>query len=81
MATRLAQLLSDSPLILDNLVQESALKATTVLVRGFLEIAPSFAIHLHRFVTSPLSIFEFAFNSEKRAPTSDSGCQMPYALY
>ncbi|KAG1741975.1 hypothetical protein EDB19DRAFT_1895006 [Suillus lakei] len=66
--TRLTQLLSDSPPILDNLVQESALKATTVLVRSFPEIAPSFAIHLRRFVTSPLSIFEFAFNTEKRAP-------------
>ncbi|KAG2100206.1 uncharacterized protein F5147DRAFT_710970 [Suillus discolor] len=66
--TRLTQLLSDSAPILDNLVQESALKATTVLVQSFPEIAPSFAIHLRRFVTSPLSIFEFAFNTEKRAP-------------
>ncbi|KAG1849308.1 hypothetical protein DFJ58DRAFT_795151 [Suillus subalutaceus] len=66
--TRLTQLLSDSAPILDNLVQESALKATTVLVRSFPKIAPSFAIHLRRFVTSPLSIFEFAFNTEKRAP-------------
>ncbi|KAG2135222.1 uncharacterized protein EDB93DRAFT_1242600 [Suillus bovinus] len=66
--TRLTQLLSDNAPILDNLVQESALKATTVLVRSFPEIAPSFAIYLRRFVTSPLSIFEFAFNTEKRAP-------------
>ncbi|KAG2132611.1 hypothetical protein BD769DRAFT_1666055 [Suillus cothurnatus] len=66
--TRLTQLLSDNAPILDNLVQESALKATTVLVRSFPEIAPSFATHLRRFVTSPLSIFEFAFNAEKRAP-------------
>ncbi|KAG2144576.1 hypothetical protein DEU56DRAFT_790388 [Suillus clintonianus] len=66
--TRLIELLSDSAPILDNLVQESALKATTVLVRSFPEIAPSFATHLRRFVTSPLSIFEFAFNAEKRAP-------------
>ncbi|KAG2366053.1 hypothetical protein BDR07DRAFT_1328601 [Suillus spraguei] len=66
--TRLMQLLSDNAPILDNLVQESALKATTVLVQSFPEIAPSFAHHLRRFVTSPLSIFEFAFNTEKRAP-------------
>ncbi|KAG1741969.1 hypothetical protein EDB19DRAFT_687700 [Suillus lakei] len=66
--TRLRQLLSDSPPILDNLVQESALKTTTVLVRSFPEIAPSLAIHLRRFVTSPLSVFELAFNTEKRAP-------------
>ncbi|KAJ8594622.1 hypothetical protein M405DRAFT_469254 [Rhizopogon salebrosus TDB-379] len=66
--TRLMQLLSDRAPILDNLVQESALKATTVLVRSFPEIAPSFVSHLRLFVTSPLSIFEFAFNTEKRAP-------------
>ncbi|KAG0701518.1 hypothetical protein DFH29DRAFT_926376 [Suillus ampliporus] len=66
--TRLTQLLSDNAPILDNLVQESALKATTVLVRSFPEIAPSFVSHLRHFVTSPLSIFEFAFNTEKRAP-------------
>ncbi|KAG1724717.1 uncharacterized protein EDB91DRAFT_1252575 [Suillus paluster] len=39
-----------------------------ILVRSFPEVAPSFAIHLRHFVTSPLSIFEFAFNTEKRAP-------------
>ncbi|KAG1832355.1 hypothetical protein DFJ58DRAFT_870622 [Suillus subalutaceus] len=41
----LTQLLSDSAPILDNLVQKSALKATTVLVQSFPEIAPSFNPH------------------------------------
>ncbi|KAG1890770.1 hypothetical protein F4604DRAFT_1913560 [Suillus subluteus] len=34
---------------------------------NFLGIALSFGIHLCHFVTSPLSIFEFAFNTKKRA--------------
>ncbi|KIJ69126.1 hypothetical protein HYDPIDRAFT_23983 [Hydnomerulius pinastri MD-312] len=65
---RLGLLLSDSTPIMDNLVQEAALKATTVLVQSFPEIAGELVNHLRRFVTSPLAIFEFAFNTEKRAP-------------
>lgn len=65
---RLGLLLSDSAPIMDNLVQEAALKAMTVLVQNFPEIAKELVNHLRCFVTSPLSIFEFAFNTEKRAP-------------
>lgn len=50
------------------MVQEAALKATTVLVRSFPEVAARMASHLRRFVTSPLAIFEFEFVSETRAP-------------
>ncbi|KAF9246393.1 hypothetical protein BU15DRAFT_85159 [Melanogaster broomeanus] len=64
----LGLLLSDSTPIMDNLVQEAALKAMTVLVQSFPEIAKELVNHLRRFVTSPLPIFEFAFNIEKRAP-------------
>ncbi|KAF9227759.1 hypothetical protein BS17DRAFT_726240 [Gyrodon lividus] len=64
----LGLLLSDSTPIMDNLVQEAALKAMTVLVRSFPEIAKELVNHLRRFVTSPLPIFEFAFNTERRAP-------------
>ncbi|KAG6868817.1 hypothetical protein C0993_009699 [Termitomyces sp. T159_Od127] len=68
--SRLQLLLSEESSISDNLVQEAALKATTVLVQSesFPEIASTMAIHLRRFVTSPLPIFEFAFASESRAP-------------
>ncbi|KAF8077714.1 hypothetical protein FPV67DRAFT_1462774 [Lyophyllum atratum] len=66
--SRLLLLLSDESPISDNLVQEAALKATTVLVQSFPEIAPKMAMHLRRFVTSPLPIFEFEFASESRAP-------------
>ncbi|GLB34718.1 putative PI3 PI4-kinase family protein [Lyophyllum shimeji] len=66
--SRLLLLLSDESPISDNLVQEAALKATTVLVQSFPEIAPKMATHLRRFVTSPLPIFEFEFASESRAP-------------
>ncbi|KAF8891248.1 hypothetical protein BD779DRAFT_1514119 [Infundibulicybe gibba] len=65
---RLLLLLSDDSPISDNLVQEAALKATTVLVQSFPEIAAKTATHLRRFVTSPLPIFEFEFASENRAP-------------
>ncbi|KAK0497081.1 hypothetical protein EDD18DRAFT_1165281 [Armillaria luteobubalina] len=64
---KLASVCSESP-IFDNLVQEAALKATTVLVQNFPEIAARMAAHLRRFVTAPLSIFEFEFASETRAP-------------
>ena len=64
----LGLLLSDKTPIMDNLVQEAALKAMTVLVQSFPEIAKELVPHLRRFVTSPLSIFEFAFNAEKRSP-------------
>lgn len=64
----LGLLLSDKTPIMDNLVQEAALKAMTVLVQTFPEIAKGLVHHLRRFVTSPLSIFEFAFNTEERSP-------------
>ncbi|KAI9571413.1 hypothetical protein HD554DRAFT_2187155 [Boletus coccyginus] len=64
----LGLLLSDKTPIMDNLVQEAALKATTVLVQSFPEVAKELVHHLRRFVTSPLPIFEFAFNTEKRSP-------------
>ena len=64
----LCLLLSDKTPIMDNLVQEAALKAMTVLVQSFPEIARELVHHLRRFVTSPLPIFEFAFNTEKRSP-------------
>ncbi|KAF5380919.1 hypothetical protein D9615_004166 [Tricholomella constricta] len=66
--SRLLLLLSDESPISDNLVQEAALKATTVLVQSFPDIASKMATHLRRFVTSPLPIFEFEFASESRAP-------------
>ncbi|KAG6820652.1 hypothetical protein H0H93_013851 [Arthromyces matolae] len=66
--SRLQLLLSEESPLSDNLVQEAALKATTVLVQSFPEIAATMATHLRRFVTSPLPIFEFAFASESRAP-------------
>lgn len=66
--TCLGLLLSDKTPIMDNLVQEAALKAMTVLVQSFPEIAKELVHHLRRFVTSPLPIFEFAFNAEKRSP-------------
>ncbi|RDB21005.1 Phosphatidylinositol 4-kinase stt4 [Hypsizygus marmoreus] len=66
--SQLLRLLSDESPISDNLVQEAALKATTVLVRSFPEIASKMATHLRRFVTSPLPIFEFGFAAESRAP-------------
>ncbi|KAG9318618.1 hypothetical protein JVU11DRAFT_711 [Chiua virens] len=64
----LCLLLSDKTPVMDNLVQEAALKALTVLVQSFPEIAKGLVHHLRRFVTSPLPIFEFAFNAEKRSP-------------
>ncbi|KAG6909642.1 hypothetical protein DXG01_016424 [Tephrocybe rancida] len=66
--SRLQWLLSEESPISDNLVQEAALKATTVLVQSFPEIASKMATHLRHFVTSPLPIFEFAFAAESRAP-------------
>ncbi|PFH54176.1 hypothetical protein AMATHDRAFT_52986 [Amanita thiersii Skay4041] len=66
--SRLLQLLSrDSP-VSDNLVQEAALKATTVLAQSFPEIALKMVTHLRHFITSPLPIFEYEFASETRAP-------------
>lgn len=66
--SRLLSILSDEARQADNLVQEAALKATTILVRSFPEIAGKMVTHLRRFVTSPLAIFEFEFASESRAP-------------
>ncbi|KAG7448129.1 uncharacterized protein BT62DRAFT_930208 [Guyanagaster necrorhizus] len=66
--SRLLLLLSEESPIFDNLVQEAALKATTVLVQNFPKIAARMAAHLRRFVTAPLSIFQFEFASETRAP-------------
>ncbi|CDO73608.1 hypothetical protein BN946_scf185014.g78 [Trametes cinnabarina] len=66
---RLMALLSvDSP-IFDNMIQEAALKSTAVLVKHFPEIAAAMANHLRRFVTSPLSIFEFEFASSAHTPS------------
>ncbi|KAF9067556.1 hypothetical protein BDP27DRAFT_1328569 [Rhodocollybia butyracea] len=65
---RLLLLLSDEAPISDNLVQEAALKATTIVVRNFPAKAAQLAAHLRRFVTSPIPIFEFEFASESRAP-------------
>ncbi|KAH9952080.1 atypical/PIKK/PI4K protein kinase [Amylocystis lapponica] len=65
---RLKLILSIESPIDDNLVRESALKATAVLVRNFPDIAHEMAGHLRRFVTSPLSIFEFEFASSTRTP-------------
>lgn len=64
----LGLLLSDKTPIMDNSVQEAALKAMTVLVQSFPEIAKELVHHLRRFVASPLPIFEFAFNTEKCSP-------------
>ncbi|KAH9945818.1 atypical/PIKK/PI4K protein kinase [Epithele typhae] len=67
---RLKALLSaDSP-IFDNLIQEAALKSTSIVVRSFPDIAASMANHLRRFVTSPLSIFEFEFATTPHTPTT-----------
>ncbi|TDL24976.1 atypical/PIKK/PI4K protein kinase [Rickenella mellea] len=64
--SRLRLLLSDESPLSDNLVQEAALKSTTVLVQNFPSIAASMSIHLRRFVTSPLPIFEYEFAAETR---------------
>ncbi|KAJ8463246.1 hypothetical protein ONZ51_g10373 [Trametes cubensis] len=66
---RLKTLLSvDSP-IFDNMIQEAALKSTAILVRHFPETAAAMASHLRRFVTSPLSIFEFEFATSAHTPS------------
>ncbi|KAK7034075.1 Phosphatidylinositol 4-kinase stt4 [Paramarasmius palmivorus] len=65
---RLLLLLSDKSPISDNLVQEAALKASTILVQNFPDIAAPMATHLRRFVTSPIPMFEFEFATESRAP-------------
>ncbi|KAK2466763.1 hypothetical protein APHAL10511_001021 [Amanita phalloides] len=66
--TRLSLLLSSASPVSDNLVQEAALKATTVLVQSFPEISSRMAHHIRQFITSPLPIFEFEFATETRAP-------------
>ncbi|KAF8643783.1 hypothetical protein AX16_008802 [Volvariella volvacea WC 439] len=78
--SHLQLLLSDESPIFDNLIQESALKATTVLVRSFPEIASTIAHHLRRFVTAPLPIFEFEFASESRAPPPLSAAAKCFAV-
>ncbi|EDR14914.1 uncharacterized protein LACBIDRAFT_187897 [Laccaria bicolor S238N-H82] len=77
---RISLLLSNESPISDHLVQEAALKATTVLVRSFPMIAANMASHLRRFVTSPLPIFEFEFASERRAPPPLSAAAKCLAL-
>ncbi|TBU65484.1 atypical/PIKK/PI4K protein kinase [Dichomitus squalens] len=67
---RLKTLLSSESPIVDSMVQEAALKSTSILVRCFPDIAAPMANHLRRFVTSPLSIFEFEFASTARTPSS-----------
>ncbi|EFI28353.1 atypical/PIKK/PI4K protein kinase [Coprinopsis cinerea okayama7 len=66
--SRILLLLSNTSPISDNLVQEAALKSTTVLVRSFPAIAADMTTQLRKFVTSPLPLFEFEFASETRAP-------------
>lgn len=82
--SRLKLLLSFESPVCDSMVQEAALKSMAVLVRksvylhyvssilfigsSFPEIALDMASHLRRFVTSPLSIFEFEFASSTRTP-------------
>ncbi|KAK7467455.1 Phosphatidylinositol 4-kinase stt4 [Stygiomarasmius scandens] len=66
--SRLLLLLSEESPISDNLVQEAALKATTIVVRNFPDVALQMATHLRRFVTSPIPIFELEFASESRTP-------------
>ncbi|EGO21128.1 hypothetical protein SERLADRAFT_452259 [Serpula lacrymans var. lacrymans S7.9] len=66
--SELTLLLSDESPVSDNLVQEAALKATTVLVQSFPEIAPPMVNHLRRLVTSPLPIFECEYGLENRPP-------------
>jgi len=96
--TQLGLLLSDKAPVIDNLVQEAALKSTTVLVQRFVfncrmafttaypflnsfpEIAGELVHHLRRFITSPLPIFEFAFNTEKRAPPPLTAAAKCFAL-
>ncbi|CCM00003.1 uncharacterized protein FIBRA_02028 [Fibroporia radiculosa] len=65
---RLKLLLGVESSMCDNLVREAALKSTAILVRNFPEIAMEMAGHLRRWVTSPLSIFEFEFVSGTRTP-------------
>ncbi|KAF9564367.1 hypothetical protein CPC08DRAFT_705318 [Agrocybe pediades] len=78
--SRILLLLSNESPISDNLVQEATLKATTVLVRRFPEIAPNMVFHLRRFVTSALPLFEFGFHSENRAPPPLSAAAKCLAL-
>ncbi|KAJ3513745.1 hypothetical protein NLJ89_g2774 [Agrocybe chaxingu] len=78
--TRILLLLSTESPISDNLVQEAALKATTVLVRSFPDIAGNMVIHLRRFITSPMPLFEFGFASESRAPPPLSAAAKCLAL-
>lgn len=66
--SRLKLLLSDSSPIYENLVQEAALTATTALVHNFPEIASSLTLHLRRFVTAPLPIFQLEYPTHIRAP-------------
>ncbi|GBE82149.1 Phosphatidylinositol 4-kinase stt4 [Sparassis crispa] len=66
--SRLKLLLSPESQVCDNMVQEAALKSTAILVRNFPEVALDMASHLRRFVTSPLSIFEFEFVTGTRTP-------------
>ncbi|KDR73543.1 hypothetical protein GALMADRAFT_227988 [Galerina marginata CBS 339.88] len=77
--SRILLLLSTDSPISDSLAQEAALKATTVLVRSFPDIASNMVGHLRRFVTSPLPLFEFGF-SESRAPPPLSAAAKCLAL-
>ncbi|KZT27321.1 atypical/PIKK/PI4K protein kinase [Neolentinus lepideus HHB14362 ss-1] len=73
-------LLSDESPVFDSLVQEAALKAATILVRNFPNVAAGMIVHLRRFVTSPLLIFEFDFASETHAPRPLSAAAKCLAL-
>ncbi|KAG9016282.1 phosphatidylinositol-4- kinase [Tulasnella sp. 427] len=65
--SRLKLLLSDSSPVYENLVQEAALSAATALVHNFPEIASSLTLHLRRFVTAPLPIFQLEYPTHIRA--------------
>ncbi|KAG8969691.1 phosphatidylinositol-4- kinase [Tulasnella sp. 419] len=66
--SRLKLVLSDASPVFDTLVQEAAVGALTVLVHNFPDLATQLVLHLRRFVTAPLPIFEFEFASDARAP-------------
>ncbi|TFY82561.1 hypothetical protein EWM64_g1445, partial [Hericium alpestre] len=78
--SRLKVLLSVESPLLDSLVQVAALKAISLLVQHFPEIAPAMAHHLRRFVTSPLPAFEYEFVSGSRAPAPLSAAAKCLAL-
>ncbi|KAG8764613.1 phosphatidylinositol-4- kinase [Ceratobasidium sp. 428] len=67
--SQLKLLLSDASPAYDNLLQEAALTSVTVLVHNFPDLASPMAHHLRKFITAPLSLFEFHFVNDPSAPT------------